>query len=219
MAGIGVENGLAQKALDSVKERLECKYGIVLNCPAYQKYDKNIGEITSYPPGYKENGGIFCHNNPWIICAETVLGHGNRAFELYKKITPSYIEDISEIHKTEPYVYSQMIAGKEAKKPGEAKNSWLTGTAAWTFAAVSQWILGIQPDYNGLRINPCIPSQWDGYTVRRKFRGSTYVIKVFNPHHVEKGIEKISVDGRNIIGNILPVFNDGLEHEVEVVMG
>ncbi len=219
MAGIGVENGLATKALDSVKERLECQYGIVLNNPPYERYDKNIGEITSYPPGYKENAGIFCHNNPWIICAETVLGRGGRAFELYKKITPSYIEDISDIHRTEPYVYSQMIAGKDAVRPGEAKNSWLSGTAAWTFTTISQWILGIHPDYEGLMVNPCIPSEWSGYTVRRKFRGSTYRIKVSNPFHVEKGIKSICVDGVNLEGNILPVFNDGKEHEIEVILG
>jgi cellobiose phosphorylase len=219
MAGIGVENGLATKALDSVKERLECQYGIVLNNPPYERYDKNIGEITSYPPGYKENAGIFCHNNPWIICAETVLGRGGRAFELYKKITPSYIEDISDIHRTEPYVYSQMIAGKDAVRPGEAKNSWLSGTAAWTFTTISQWILGIHPHYEGLMVNPCIPSEWSGYTVRRKFRGSTYRIKVSNPFHVEKGIKSICVDGANLEGNILPVFNDGKEHEIEVILG
>lgn len=219
MAGIGVENGLAEKALESVKERLECEYGIVLHNPAYTKYDKNLGEISSYPPGYKENAGIFCHNNPWIICAETVVGHGTRAFDLYKKITPAYIEDISEIHKTEPYVYSQMIAGKDAVKPGEAKNSWLTGTAAWTFVTISQWILGIQPYFNGLRVDPCIPAGWSGYTVRRKFRGSTYVIRISNPDHSEKGIKTITVDGKAIEGNILPVFNDGQEHEVNVIMG
>ncbi len=219
MAGLGLENGYAQKALDSVRERLECEYGIVLNNPPYHKYDKNIGEITSYPPGYKENAGIFCHNNPWIICAETVLGRGNRAFELYQKITPAYIENISQIHKTEPYVYSQMIAGKDAKKPGEAKNSWLTGTAAWTFTTISQWVLGIQPHFEGLMINPCIPSQWSGYTVRRRFRGSTYIIKVSNPLHVEKGVKSITIDGMPIKGNILPIFNDGLEHEAEIIMG
>ncbi len=219
MAGIGVENGLAIKALDAVKERLECEYGIVLNNPPYKRYDKNIGEITSYPPGYKENAGIFCHNNPWIICAETVMQRGNRAFELYKKITPSYIEEISDIHKMEPYVYSQMIAGKDAVKPGEAKNSWLSGTAAWMFATISQWILGVQPDYEGLIVNPCIPSEWCEYTVKRHFRGSTYIIRVSNPDHVEKGVKAVMVDGHPISGNILPVFIDGKEHRVEVTMG
>lgn len=219
MGGIGVENGLALKALDSVKERLECEYGIVLNNPPYQRYDKNIGEITSYPPGYKENAGIFCHNNPWIICAETVIGRGTRAFELYKKITPAYIEDISDIHKTEPYVYSQMIAGKDAVHPGQAKNSWLTGCAAWTYTSIAMWVLGIQPDYNGLKVNPCIPADWDGYTVRRKFRGATYIIKISNPSHVEKGVKQVMLDGKAIEGNILPVLGDGKEHQVEVIMG
>ena len=219
MAGIGLENGYAIKALDSVRERLETPYGIVLNDPPYTRYNKNLGEITSYPPGYKENAGVFCHNNPWIICAETVVGRGTRAFELYRKITPSYLQDISDLHKTEPYVYSQMVAGKAAARPGEAKNSWLTGTAAWTFTCISQWILGIIPDYEGLKVNPCIPADWDGFTVRRKFRGATYIIKVFNPDHVEKGIKSITVDGKEITGNILPVFNDDAEQEVHVIMG
>ncbi|MEI6603307.1 MAG: glycosyl transferase, partial [Clostridia bacterium] len=148
MAGIGVDNGFAVKALDSVKERLDTKYGIVLQNPPYSKYYLNLGEISSYPPGYKENAGIFCHNNPWIMAAETVVGNGDRAFEYYAKIAPAFIEDISEIHKTEPYVYSQMIAGKDAVREGEAKNSWLTGTAAWNFIVISQSILGIKPTFD-----------------------------------------------------------------------
>ncbi|WP_163194549.1 GH36-type glycosyl hydrolase domain-containing protein [Clostridium thermarum] len=218
MGGIGVEEGLAQKALDSVKERLETKYGIVLQNPPYSKYYLNLGEISSYPPGYKENAGIFCHNNPWIAIAETVIGRGDRAFEVYSKIAPAYLEDISEIHRTEPYVYSQMIAGKDAVRHGEAKNSWLTGTAAWNFVTISQWILGIQPDYNGLKINPCIPKEWDGYTITRQFRGDTYKITIENPNHVSKGVSAIWVDGKQIEGNVLPVIGDGKEHEVKVQM-
>ena len=137
MAGIGVKEGLAEKALDSVKERLDTKYGIMVQQPAYTRYYLNLGEISSYPPGYKENAGIFCHNNPWISIGETMIGRGNRAFQIYKKTCPSYIENISQIHRTEPYIYSQMIAGKDAPRHGEAKNSWLTGTAAWTFVNLS----------------------------------------------------------------------------------
>ncbi|MBR0385994.1 MAG: hypothetical protein IJI05_05555, partial [Erysipelotrichaceae bacterium] len=150
MAGIGVESGEAQKALDSVKERLDTKYGIVLLNPAYTSYRLNLGEISSYPPGYKENAGIFCHNNPWVIFAETIMGHGDRAFELYKKTCPAFLEDISEIHRTEPYVYCQIVDGKDAPTFGDGKNSWLTGTAAWTFTVLTHGILGIQPDYDGL---------------------------------------------------------------------
>ena len=148
-----------------------------------------------------------------------MVGRGTRAFELYKKITPSYLQDISDLHKTEPYVYSQMVAGKAAARPGEAKNSWLTGTAAWTFTTISQWILGIQPDYEGLKVDPCIPAEWDGFSIRRKFRGATYNIEISNPDRVEKGIKSITVDGKKISGNILPVFNDGAEHDVKVVLG
>ena len=158
MAGIGKDTGEAEKAMRSVEERLDTKYGIVLLQPAYTRYHLELGEISSYPPGYKENAGIFCHNNPWIVCAEAVLGHGNRAFEVYRRTVPAYIEDISEIHRTEPCVYSQMIAGCDAPAFGEGKNSWLTGTAAWTFLSVSQAILGIQPTLDGLKVDPCIPA-------------------------------------------------------------
>ena len=188
MAGIGKENGKAKMALDSVKELLECQYGITLNQPPYTKYHSELGEISSYPPGYKENAGIFCHNNPWIMIAETVIGRGNRAFEIYKKITPSYIEDISDIHRTEPYVYSQMIAGKDAPRVGEAKNSWLTGTAAWNYFAISQFILGIRPEFKGLRIDPCLPNEIDSCEIVRYFRGTKYIIKITN-NVTNKGID------------------------------
>ena len=219
MAGIGLDDGKAVKALDSVKKYLDTPYGIVLNNPAFTKYYIEYGEISTYPPGYKENAGIFCHNNAWIICAETVVGRGDMAFEYYKKIAPAYVEEISDIHKTEPYVYAQMIGGKDARRMGEAKNSWLTGTAAWNFVAISQWILGVKPDYDGLKVDPCIPKDWDGYTITRWYRGSNYIINVKNPDHVSKGIKKIVVDGKEISGNILPVFNDGKDHNVEVIMG
>jgi cellobiose phosphorylase len=195
MAGIGKEKSWPQLALNSVKKYLDCEYGIVLNHPPYSKYDLSKGEITSYPEGYKENAGIFCHNNPWIMIGETKAGNGDRAFEYYRKICPSYVEEISGLHRTEPYVYSQMIAGKDAWKPGEAKNSWLTGTAAWNFFAISQHILGIQPDYDGLIVNPCIPKEWDSFSVQRKFRGTDYHIKILNPFHISKGIKEIWIDG------------------------
>jgi len=219
MAGIGVEEGLADKALTSVKEKLDTKYGIVLQQPAYSKYYLNLGEISTYPPGYKENAGIFCHNNPWIMIAETVLGHGDRAFEVYSKIAPAYLEDISEIHRMEPYVYSQMIAGKDAVRHGEAKNSWLTGTAAWNYVAITQAILGIQPDFRGLKVEPCIPAAWDGFEITRVFRGDTYVIKVQNPNRVSKGVKSMTVDGQAVEGNIIVPLGDGGVHQVEVVLG
>lgn len=219
MAGIGIENGYVEKALDSAKKYLDTPYGLVLNNPAFTKYYINMGEISTYPAGYKENAGIFCHNNPWIIAGETVIGRGDRAFEYYKKIAPAYTEEISDIHRTEPYVYSQMIAGKDAAKPGEAKNSWLTGTAAWNFVVISQNILGIKPDYNGLMIEPCIPKDWDGYKVSRKFRNATFEISITNPDHVSKGVKKLIVDGKEIDGNIIPVYNDGKVHSVEAIMG
>ncbi len=219
MAGIGVEDGKALKALNSVRDILECDHGIVIQQPAYQTYHSNLGECSSYPPGYKENAGIFCHNNPWIMIAETVLGRGDRAFDLYRKICPAYREEISDLHRMEPYVYSQMIAGKDAGRMGEAKNSWLTGTAAWNFVAISQAILGIKPQYDGLLVDPCIPSVWEKYTVTRVFRGAIYEIHVSNPGNVQKGVRSITVDGKPIEGNILPVLKEGEKHRIEVVMG
>ncbi|MCD7884921.1 MAG: glycosyl transferase [Lachnospiraceae bacterium] len=219
MAGIGVESGQAIQALDSVREKLDTKYGIMLLQPAYTKYYLNLGEVSSYPPGYKENAGIFCHNNPWVSIAETVVGRGNRAFEIYRKTCPAYIEDISEIHRTEPYVYSQMVAGADAARHGEAKNSWLTGTAAWTFVDVSQAILGIQPQFDGLGIDPCVPEGFGDFTISRSFRGATYDISVQNPDNVQKGIAKLIVDGKEISGNVVP-FEEGKTHyEVTAVMG
>jgi len=219
MAGIGKEEGLCKTALDAVKQRLDTEHGIVLNNPAFTKYYIEYGEISSYPEGYKENAGIFCHNNPWIMIGETVIGRGDEAWEYYKKICPAYLEDISELHKTEPYVYAQMIAGKDAAKPGEAKNSWLTGTASWNFYAISQFILGIQPQYDGLLIDPCIPKTWNGFEVTRKFRGATYNIKVVNHHQVQKGVSAICIDGEKLAGNLLPFFEAGSIHDVLVEMG
>lgn len=220
IAEIGKDEGLCLKAMQSVEKYLDTKYGIVLLQPPYHRYHVELGEISSYPPGYKENAGIFCHNNPWISIAETVIGRGNRAWQVYTRTCPAYIEDISEIHRTEPYVYSQMIAGKDAPNFGEAKNSWLTGTAAWTFLDVSQYILGIRPDYDGFIIDPCIPDTMDGFTAKRKFRGNTYHITVRNPAHVQKGVTKLIVDGATIDGNMIPAIN-GTGHDVtvEVTMG
>ena len=219
MAGIGVEEGYAKKALDSVAKYLDTKYGVMLNYPSYTTYRLNLGEISSYPPGYKENGGIFCHNNPWISIAETMIGRGNRAFEIYRRTCPAYVEEISDIHRTEPYVYSQMIAGRDASRFGEAKNSWLTGTAAWTFYNVSQYILGIRPQFDGLEIDPCVPSTTKAFTVERRFRGAIYEISVENPSGVQKGIKNLYLDGMPISGNILPVQSDGKKHTVRAVMG
>ncbi len=219
LAGVGVESGEAQRALDSVKEKLDTKYGIVLLQPPYTKYHLELGEISSYPPGYKENAGIFCHNNPWISCAETVIGRGNRAFEIYKKTCPAYIEDISEIHCTEPYVYSQMVAGKDAKFFGQGKNSWLTGTAAWTFTDISQYILGVYPTLNGLQINPCVPDGFGDFDLDRTYRGVNYHIHVSNPSNVQKGVSQMTVDGKAVEGNVIPFDASAKDVTVNVVMG
>ena len=217
MAEIGKAKGLPEKALDATKKYLECEHGIVLNQPAFTKYVVEYGEISTYPAGYKENAGIFCHNNPWVIIAEAMAGRGTDAWNHYAKICPSYTEDHSELHKVEPYVYSQMIAGRDAAKPGEAKNSWLTGTAAWNWYAISEFILGVKPDYDGLTVDPCIPKGWKGYTVTRRFRGATYTIEVKNPKGVEKGVASVTVDGKPIAGQTVP-HTPG-KHKVVVTLG
>ena len=217
MAAIGKEKGYPEMALDSVKERMECEHGIVLNNPAFTTYHVEMGEISSYPEGYKENAGIFCHNNPWVIIGETVAGRGDDAWRHYTKILPSYVEEkYQTLHKVEPYVNCQMVAGKDAARPGEGKNSWLTGTAAWMWYTVSEFILGIQPDYEGLRIDPCLPSAAKEYTVKRRFRGALYHIHVVNPDGHQKGVKRISLDGKAVSGTLVP-WSEG-EHQVEVVM-
>ena len=219
LAGVGVKEGLAEKALNSVKERLDTKYGVMILQPAYTEYHLELGEVSSYPPGYKENAGIFCHNNPWVSIAETVLGRGDRAFEIYRKTCPAYIEDISEIHRTEPYVYSQMVAGKDAKFHGEAKNSWLTGTAAWTFVNISQYILGVYPTHQGLSVDPCIPKGFGDFSITRKFREGTYHIQVKNPQNVEKGVVSMTVDGKAVDGHIIPYEKGKEAYDVVITMG
>jgi cellobiose phosphorylase len=218
MAEIGREPGYPRRALDAVREHLDCDQGLVLLWPAYSRYYLNLGEISSYPEGYKENGGVFCHNNPWVMIGEARLGRGERAFEYYRKICPAYQEGQAEVRRTEPYVYAQMISGRQAARPGEAKNSWLTGTAAWNFVALSQWILGIRPEYDGLRIDPCIPPDWEGFTVERIFRGCRYRIRVDNPQHVSRGVASLRIDGQALEGSLVPPAGSGL-HAVEAVLG
>ena len=203
MAGIGVKEGYAQKAMDSVHQHLLSKHGIAILTPPYTRYHEELGEISSYPPGYKENGGIFCHNNPWCVIANTVLGHGDEAFDIYCRTAPAYIED-QELHLTEPYVYSQMVAGPYAPRSGQAKNSWLTGTAAWTFHAISQAILGIKPDYEGLKIDPCLPGSINQVQIKRVFRGTTYNVEIVNNAGGEVKNVTLEVNGQPFEGQVVP---------------
>ena len=219
MSDIGKEEGFAEKVLNAVEERLGCKYGLVLNNPAFTKYYIEYGEISTYPAGYKENAGVFCHNNAWMIAAAAYAGKGDLAYDWYSRIAPAFNEEISDLHRTEPYVYAQMIAGKDAGRMGEAKNSWLTGTAAWNFVAISQYILGISADWNGLKVDPSIPAAWDGFAAVRQFRGDIYEITVKNPNHVCKGVKSLIVDGKEIEGNVIPAISDGGVHKVDVILG
>ncbi|MBP8968245.1 MAG: glycosyl transferase [Lachnospiraceae bacterium] len=218
LAGVGKESGQAQKALDSVKEHLDTKYGVMILQPAYTVYHEELGEVSSYPLGYKENAGIFCHNNPWVSIAETVIGRGDRAFEVYKKTCPAYTEEISEIHRTEPYIYCQMVAGADAKFHGEGKNSWLTGTAAWTFVNISQYILGVYPTLKGLSVDPCVPADFGDFSVKRVYRGVEYDITV-KQNGVQKGVKELVVDGVKVNGTVIPYDASKKTVKVEVVMG
>ncbi len=227
MAGIGLDEGLVRSALDATQKHLETANGVLLHQPAYSRYYIQYGEISSYPPGYKENAGIFCHNNPWIMIAETVLGRGDRAFAYYRKISPSFVEERSDVHKVEPYVYCQMIAGSDAPTHGEGKNSWLTGTAAWNYYAMTRHILGIRPHYDGLVVDPCIPPEWTGFQVDRTFRGARYTIAVENPDHVSTGVAQLEVDGEPVgiergksqRGRTIPIQDAGGTIQVRAVMG
>jgi len=219
IGGIGLKNGWARKALDSVDKYLSTPNGIVLQQPAYSHYYPSLGELSSYPPGYKENAGIFCQNNTWISIAETIMGNGDKAFDYYMRICPSAEEDIIETYRCEPYCYAQMVAGKDAATYGEAKNSWLTGTAAWSFITISQAILGIKPDYNGLIIDPCIPKNWKGYSVTRFYRGVKYNIIVKNPDGISKGVKHLTVNDKLIEGNLIPFKKKDKEVKVNVVLG
>lgn len=219
-----VMSGIADReksvaCMDSLKKLLDTEYGIMLITPPYTEYHEKLGAVTTFAPGLKENGGIFCHSNPWAMIAETMLGRGETAFKYYKTILPPTKNRIADIHLTECYIYSQFITGTGNMNFGRARNSWLTGTAAWNLVAVTQYILGVRPDYNGLVIDPCIPAGWKSFGVRRMFRGAIYDIKVTNPKKVQKGVKSLAVDGMKVEGNVVPVFGDKKVHKVEVVMG
>jgi cellobiose phosphorylase len=205
MAGIGTEDGRAEAALASVREHLATDHGLMLVQPAFSRYHVELGEISSYPPGYKENAGIFCHTNPWVILAEAAMGNGDGALDYYLRINPSAREAISEVHRCEPYVYAQMIAGRDAPTHGEAKNSWLTGTAAWNLVAAVEGILGIRAEHEGLRVDPTLPTDWPGFRITRRFRGTEYKIRVDKEPGVVGRARSLAVDGTEISGNLIPL--------------
>jgi cellobiose phosphorylase len=233
MAGIGTGDpgpvtiaargsaAMADLALASVRDRLATPHGIMLLQPAFTTYHVELGEISTYPPGYKENASVFCHTNPWVMIAAAMTGDGNAAFDYYRRINPSAREQLGDLHRCEPYVYAQMIAGRDAPTHGEAKNSWLTGTAAWNYVAVTQWILGIRPELDGLRVDPVIPSAWPGFSATRRFRGATYEITVRRSGTLESGMAEgagTRVDGRQIAGTVLALAAAGATVRVEVVL-
>jgi cellobiose phosphorylase len=232
MSGIGLSDpqadsadlgaaSLAERALASVKERLATPHGVMLLQPAFTTYRIELGEISSYPPGYKENASVFCHTNPWVMIAAAMTGDGDAAFDYYKRINPSAREALGDLHRCEPYVYAQMIAGRDAPTHGEAKNSWLTGTAAWNYVAITQWILGIRPELDGLRIDPVLPSGWPGFTATRRFRGATYQVSARRADTLHSGLDEgagVLVDGQRIAGTLLPLAQAGETVQVEVIL-
>jgi cellobiose phosphorylase len=209
----------AKTALESVYRLLNTPNGIKLSSPGYNGYDAAKGGVTTYPPGAKENGGIFLHSNPWVMIAETLVGNGDRAFEYYNQINPAAKNDVIDVYECEPYVYAQNILGNEHPLFGLARNSWLSGTASWVYQAGVKHILGVAPSYAGLEVNPCIPKAWAGFSVQRRFRDAEYAITVRNPEHVSKGVSYMVVDGARVEGNVIPAFSDGAQHVVEVVLG
>ena len=209
----------AQQAMKSVYEKLNTKYGIKLSAPGFNGFDPKYGGVTTYPPGAKENGGIFLHPNPWAMIAETILGNGDRAYEYYSQINPAGKNENIDLYEIEPYVYAQNILGDEHPQFGLGRNSWLSGTASWCYQAATQWILGIRAEYDGLRINPCIPSKWEGFKATRVYRGVKYNITVTNPQHVCKGVAKISLNGKPVMGNVIRADEGLQEVNVEVEMG
>jgi cellobiose phosphorylase len=212
------EGERARLALDAVHKHLNTAHGIKLSTPGFNGFDPTKGGVTTYPPGAKENGGIFLHANPWVMIAETLLGDGDRAYAYYRQINPAAKNEIIDLFEVEPYAYPQNILGDEHPQHGLGRNSWLTGTASWTYQAGTQWILGIRPDYDGLIVDPCIPAAWDGFTAIRHFRNAIYHITVENPAHVCKGVKTMTVDGQPVAGNIAPVFEDGRTHQVYVTL-
>ncbi len=209
----------AKTALDSVNQKLNTKYGIKLSYPGYNGFDPRIGGVSTYPPGAKENGGIFLHSNPWVMIAETMLGNGDRAFQYYNQINPASKNDIMDIYECDPYCYAQNILGDEHPQFGLARNSWLSGTSSWTYQAATKYIIGVRPDHKGLIIDPCIPKDWEGFTVVRKFRNTTYNINIKNPNHVSKGVKSMTIDGNHFEGNIAPLFKDGKTHYINIILG
>jgi cellobiose phosphorylase len=209
----------ATAALDSVERYLNTDNGIKLSWPGYNGFDEELGGVSTYPPGAKENGGIFLHSNPWIMIAETMMGNGNRAFKYYQQINPATKNDKIDTYEIEPYVYAQNILGDEHPQFGLGRNSWLSGTSSWTYQAATQYILGIQPSHDGLKIDPCIPDHWDGFKVIREFRGAIYEIEVTNPDGVSKGVTAINLNGKPVTNQTIPSQQAGSRHQVSVTMG
>ncbi len=218
MAGIGVDDGRAKQALASVREHLATDHGVMLVQPAFTSYQLRLGEISSYPPGYKENASVFCHTNAWILIAAALTGDADAAFDYYKRTNPSTRSAISAVHRCEPYCYAQTIAGRDAPTHGEAKNSWLTGTASWHLVGITQWILGVRPELDGLRIDPVLPSDWEGFTATRRWRGATYEIAVKKTKGTTGRVRSLTVDGSRVEGNLIPPAPVGTTVKIEATV-
>lgn len=204
-------------AMNAVEEYLYTPYGLMLNAPSFQTPDDSIGFVTRVYPGVKENGAIFSHPNPWAWVAEAMLGRGSRAMRLYDALLPENQNDQIEVRQSEPYAYCQFIMGRDHTAHGRARHPWMTGSSGWAYYAATRYMLGIRPEWDRLTIDPCIPAEWKGFSATRVFRDATFHIEVKNPLHVEKGVARVFLDGRET--DKIPVCEKGSVHRVEVIMG
>jgi cellobiose phosphorylase len=209
----------AAHCMETVHARLATPYGLMLSAPPFVKTPIDVMRAVVFNPGIKENAGIFNHTQGWGVMAECLLGHGDRAYEYYRASMPAAYNTRAEVRQCEPYVQGQTTYSTYSPRPGNTRTSWLTGAAAWSYFSATQYLLGIRPEPDGLRIDPCIPSAWSGFSVTRKFRSRTYRIVVHNPDHVCTGVLKMSVDGIDIPGNLIPLELPGDEHRVEAWLG
>ena len=208
--------GQGISCMDAVDEYLYTPWGLMLNAPSFVTPDDGVGFVSRVYPGIKENGAVFSHPNPWAWVAECMLGRGSRAMKFYDALLPENQNDMMEIRQAEPYTYCQFIMGKDHTAFGRARHPFMTGSSGWAYYAATRYMLGVRPEFDRLTVDPCIPAEWDAFSVTRQWRGAEYRIRVLNPGHVEKGVRSVKVDGKET-GRI-PVFDGGV-HSVEVLMG
>jgi cellobiose phosphorylase len=209
----------AARCMQTVQERLATPYGLMLCAPPFVRTPVDVMRAVVFNPGIKENAGIFNHTQGWGVMAECILGNGDRAYDYYRAAMPAAYNDRAEIRQLEPYVQGQTTYSIYSPRPGNTRTSWLTGAAAWAYFSATQFILGLRPEINGLRLDPCIPSTWQGFKARRRFRGRTIQIEVKNPNGVCRGVKSLTLNGETLTDNLVPADRLGEHNQVEVVLG